>query len=126
MRIKNKSVQTEFHPVLTSFLFQVDDLYRSWRDEVVITSGSEHTARHGYRSLHYATPAQAADIRTWSMKIHKRGRVPSPAAQYKKLRELANTFCLSRGIPTDWIDVVLEKHHIHIEYQPKRIDPKLK
>ena len=120
MRRKNASVETEFHPVLTSFLFEVDELYRSWRDECVITSGSENTARHGYTSLHYATPAQAADIRIWSMKIHKRGRVPSPATQHEKLKIAAAAFCMNRGIPTSWIEIILEKHHIHIEYQPKR------
>ena len=120
MRRKNASVETEFHPVLTSFLFQVNELYRSWRDELVITSGSEPTRAHGYASLHYATPAQAADIRIWSMKAHKRGRVPSPATQYKTIKEAAVAFCVNHHIPTDWIDIILEKDHIHIEFQPKR------
>lgn len=126
MKIKNTSVETEFHPVLTSLLFHLDSLYRYWDDELIITSGSEHTARHGYTSLHYATPAQAADIRVWSKKYHNRGRVPLPQTQYQKVKELAVAYCVSHNIPTDWIDVILEKDHIHIEYQPKRQATKTK
>jgi hypothetical protein len=115
MRRKNSSVETEFHPVLTAFLFEVDDLYRSWQSEVVITSGSEESSRHGLTSLHYAKPAQAADIRIWEIK-----RVPTTNIQLDYIRKKADYFCALHDIPYNWIEVILETTHIHIEFQPKR------
>lgn len=116
MRRKDSSVETNFHPVLTSFLFDVDEVYRSWDDELVITSGSESGSKHGFTSLHYATPAQAADTRIWET-----NKVPAPIEQQVKLREVAEDFCDAHNIPHNWIEVILEPHHIHIEYQPKRL-----
>jgi len=119
MRTADKTVETEFHPLLTSFLFSADELYRSWRSEVIITCGSEHSAYHGYTSLHYALPAQGADIRSWDKKTG-RGDVPKPVHQVTALKRAAKNFCLAHNIPTDWIEVILEPDHIHIELQPKR------
>lgn len=116
MRRKDNSVQTEFHSLFTAFLFDVDELYRSWGSELVITSGSESSTKHGFTSLHYATPAQAADIRTWET-----GTTPAPIEQQEKLREVAAKFCKSYALPANWIEIILEPHHIHIEYQPKRL-----
>jgi hypothetical protein len=121
MKRKNPSVETSFHPILTSFLFEVDEVYIAWGDEAVITSGSEQTAKHSRTSLHYATPAQAADIRIWSKKLHGRGSVPDPAVQHQRLQLLAKDFCANSGFPNSWVEVILEANHIHIEYQPKRI-----
>jgi len=117
---KSSKVAVHFHSMLTSFLFEVDELYRKWGVELVITSGSELTKVHGYTSLHYATPAQAADIRTWDMITHSHGKVPKPHSQKEYLVELAKRFCLREKIPLDWIEIILETDHIHIEYQPKR------
>lgn len=115
MMTKDHSVETEFHPILTAFLFDVDKLYRNWNNELVITSGSEHSTRHSYTSLHYATPAQAADIRSWTI-----GSTPAANKQWETIMKVAVVFCERKGIPSSWIEVILESTHIHIEYQPKR------
>ena len=121
MRIKDTSVETEFHPILTSFLFYCDHIYRhEWLDELVITSGSEDTAKHGDTSLHYNIPCQAADIRTWDASVG-RGHVPTAKLQQSRLKKAAKEFLEASFMPTNWIDIVLEKDHIHIEFQPKRI-----
>jgi len=122
MKVKDSTVQTMFHPMLTSFLFYIDDLYIEWGSEVILTSGSEPTARHSITSLHYATPAQAADIRTWSKSTHNRGLVPSVSEQGVRLSKLALSFCKLHKIPANWIEIIIESDHIHIEYQPKRQD----
>lgn len=115
MRRKDATVHTEFHPIITAFAFYIDDLYRAWGDELVVTSGSEPGTRHGYTSLHYATPCQAIDIRS-----RKRAKVPGPHQQKPKLEECRNDFCDLRDMPRDWIEIILESNHFHIEYQPKR------
>jgi len=120
MRRKDKTVECEFHPVLTEFLVEVDELYREWNDELVITSGSEQGTRHKLTSFHYATPGQAADSRTWDAVEHNRGTVPPPNIQHAAIEEKAIRFCLRKDIPANWIEVILEAFHIHIEYQPKR------
>lgn len=115
MRVKDTSVQCVFHPVLTAFLFKLDPLYQGWKAEVVITSGSEITAHHSFTSLHYATPCQAADIRSWEV-----GVVPPPVEQVVQIKHIAAIYCDEIGIPEGWIEIILESNHIHIEYQPKR------
>ncbi len=115
MKRKNSSVELALHPMLTAFLCGVDDLYRSWDSELTITSGSETTARHGYTSLHYATPCQAVDIRIWET-----ADTPEPVSQQGAIEFLAKEFCENNELGADWIDVILESDHIHIEYQPKR------
>lgn len=117
MKVKDNSVQCKFHHILTDFLFWVDDLYRNYGDELIITSGSEDSARHSKTSLHYATPGQAADVRIW-----QRANVPSPDTQRSDIQHQAKLYCQGNGIPEDWIEVILETTHIHIEYQPKRRD----
>jgi len=115
VRTKDKSVQCSFHPVLTGFLFLVDEVYReNWDQEVIITSGSEPIKDHGYTSLHYATPAQAADIR-----VNSRG-LPGIKSIAGVLLIAAESYCKKINIPKDWIEVISETNHIHIEYQPKR------
>ena len=129
MRRKDESVETKFHPELTAFLFEVDDYYRDKPYEglendgafVMITSGSEQSARHGKSSLHYATPCCAADIRTWVRWQHLAGTELSPKQQHRDIEYLRNEYCFNIKMPADWIEVILEADHIHIEYQPKRI-----
>lgn len=116
MRVKDSTVECKFHPMLTSLLFTLDTLYRDWATELIVTSGSETGTRHGYTSLHYATPAQAADIRTLQT-----GSMPAPAAQVVHVRRETSRFCAANNIPNNWVDIVLESNHIHIEYQPKRL-----
>lgn len=117
MRTKDHTVETGFHPVLTGFLFQADKVYRAWNSELTITSGTEHSTRHSYSSLHYATPGQAADIRIWQIE-----KVPPADVQLDALQEAAGYYCDSLGIPHSWVDIVLESDHLHCEYQPKRRD----
>ena len=119
MRKKDTTVRTQFHPMITEFLFEVNELYRGWKDEVVITSGSEVTASHSRNSLHYATPAQAVDIRSWSY-AWGRGSVPKAHEQLNAICILRDSFAERVQIPADWLEVHLETNHIHIEYQPKR------
>lgn len=112
---KDDSVECEIDPILMDFLFWVDDVYRAWGSELVITSGSEDAARHSFTSLHYAKPSRAADIRTW-----ERDDVPNGHRQQIEVLAKANEYCRRKGIPLDWIEVILESSHIHLEYQPKR------
>jgi len=115
MRKKDASVEVDLAPVLFMILMDMDEQYRDWDGELVITSGSEVTAKHGYTSLHYAKPARAVDIRSWSIK-----RIPSETRQLEVMIAIKDKFCEKHNIPKNWIEVILEKTHIHIEYQPKR------
>lgn len=115
MITKDNSVETELHPTLTSLLFYLDSLYRNWGSELIITSGSEDSARHSFTSLHYAKPCQAVDVRIWQL-----AEVPKAAVQHRALILAKNNFCEIHSIPTNWFDIILESNHIHIEYQPKR------
>lgn len=120
MRRKDVSVEVAFHPVITQVAFSVDAVYRAWNDELVITSGSEHSAKHMNASLHYATPGCALDVRTWDADNHGRGVVPRPADQLVAVKQACADLSDELNIPSSWIDVVLENDHIHIEYQPKK------
>ena len=62
----------------------------------------------GIRYVLRRNPIRAAEI---SMtRLSKHGTVKKVAAD----------FCITEGLPADWIDTILESDHIHIEYQPKR------
>lgn len=120
MRTKDSSVKTAFHWILTELLFEFNELYRSWGGELVITSGSEHSARHGKNSLHYAIPACGVDTRTWD--ITDFGETIDAQAQHSAMCLTADKFCDDHDIPREWIEVILERHHVHTEFQPKRVD----
>lgn len=120
MRRKTSAVQCEFHPIITAFLFIIDDWFRTLEAEAIITSGSEKEERHGYTSLHYATPAQAVDIRSWN--ILYSGISYTAKMQNTVMIQLAADFCIEHNIPADWLEVILESNHHHIEYQPKRLE----
>lgn len=117
MRVKDQTVETEFHPKLTAFLFRADIVYDLWGSEAIITAGSENDQNHSRKSLHYADPGQAADLRIWAI-----ARVPEPPEQRDALRKAADQYCDDLNIPRNWIDIILKPSHIHIEYQPKRRD----
>ena len=116
MRTKSLAVETNFHPIITQLLFHLSPIYTGWGSELVITSGSEQTAVHSKHSLHYATPAQAFDLRTWLT-----ADTPEVSEQGATLKAACKAFCAKHSIPEDWVEVILESDHIHIEYQPKRI-----
>ena len=68
MKLKDASVETSFHPILTQALFYIDYyFYQKIGSDLLLTSGSEHTAKHSRTSLHYNVPAQAADFRSWTI-----------------------------------------------------------
>jgi hypothetical protein len=115
VKLKDTTVQCELHPTLTDFLFRVDAQYRKWDSELIITSGSEESARHGITSLHYAKPGCAVDVRT-----HEINNVPVPEVQRAALEAVKEFYCEDKDIPESWIEIILEKDHIHIEFQPKR------
>jgi len=117
MRRKDETVELKLHSMLAHFLWQIDDLYKSWDSELTITSGSELTAKHGYASLHYATPCQAVDTRIWQ---NHDNSIPPPIVQQKAIQKVAAIFCEEERIPISWIEIILEGNHMHIEYQPKR------
>lgn len=119
MRIKDTSVECKFHPILTAFLFYAEYEWLSrWGKELLITSGSEYDTYHSYKSMHYADPCCAADVRSWSFSF--RGQEVNAQQQVEYLSRLAVQYCFRESIPIDWIEVILETDHIHIEYQPKR------
>ena len=123
MILKDSSVQFGLHHLLSRFLVEcVDGWYRDSGSELVVTSGSEPEAVHSYGSKHYDRPGQAADVRTWDEATHGRGTVPTPYQQWIALGELAVQFCEANDLPTNCIDVVLEKTHIHIELHFKGRD----
>ena len=111
MHRKNITVELKLHPVLTDLLFVADEMYIDRKQELVITSGSELHARHKRTSLHYA--GCAVDIRTKNSQEH-------PIKQGVYLAALVKKYCKTNGIPVDWIEVVTEHNHLHLEYQPKR------
>ncbi len=115
MKLKDTTVQCELHWILMDFLFRVDTQYRKWDSELIITSGSEESARHGIQSLHYAIPGCAVDVRT-----HQINNVPNAEVQRASLELVKEFYCEEKGIPDSWIEIILEKDHIHIEFQPKR------
>lgn len=119
MKCKDQSVQCKFHPVLTEFLMEEADFYfRTINSEATITSGSEPEAKHGVTSLHYSDPCCAADLRSWT--IIYQDISYTAQMQHEELLGRAASFCIERGMPTSWLEVILEGDHHHIEYQPKR------
>lgn len=114
MNTKDKTVECEFNPILTAFLFMLDGIHRVEGGELMITSGSEATG-HAYTSLHHSIPCCAADVRNWD-RVGWDG-----VQQYEDTMHLATVFCQKHPqLAVGDIDVVLEKDHIHIELQPKR------
>jgi len=87
-------------PPLMIALIVVDQVYQEFGHNLVITSMNE--GKHSDTSLHYA--GAAFDCRT--------RHVPS-----EKLTIMKNAI-LAR-LPDLTFDVVIEKTHIHVEYQPK-------
>mgnify|MGYP001593379548 CR=1 FL=1 len=72
-------------------------VYRQYGTDLVITSAND--GKHGDKTLHHK--GLALDLRTWTLN----GREMQVAASLKK------------ALGDDY-DVVLEKDHIHVEYDP--------
>lgn len=98
MRLKDDSVKVEglswrmFHAALIA-----EAIYRKYGVEAIITSAKD--GKHSEHSLHYQ--GLALDLRTWNLggrEMHVLGE-------------------LKRALGPEY-DVVLEKDHIHLEYDP--------
>ncbi len=81
---------------IRSRLSAIDSLWRTWGEEVIITSTYE--GEHSAGSLHYVN--RAIDL-----------RLP-------KNKGAAQAVDAIKGLLGDDYDVVLEKTHIHVEHDP--------
>ena len=127
MRLKNKSVNIKnLWPEIKDKLTALDNLMlKSTGTELVITSGNDSNhwgskkppdnwnemsieqIRDYSNSLHYKD--RAIDIRTWAIYDLPRDK------QVEFIRKMRKIF------PKDKYDIVREKDHIHIEFDPKPI-----
>lgn len=94
---------TGIRPELVAALMVAQRVFDDLGADFVVTSCAEHSAAHSNASLHYAGSAFDCRIHHMLIKHH--------AEAVKMLKERL----------TDEFDVVLEKDHIHVEFQPKRI-----
>lgn len=79
-----------------------DDVYQRFAaDGVVITSARDGT--HMQNSLHYQ--GKAVDLRIWTVPTHQHNLLVA---------------AIKDSVGPDF-DVVLEKDHIHLEYDPKNV-----
>lgn len=116
--IKDSTISlSNLQPQMLIALMNANDLYAEWGLPCVITSAND--AKHSTTSLHYV--GAAVDIRTRNIKEVFSHR--AEADQAKKADEAAREIVkkLNDSLGLDF-DVILEKDHIHIEYQPKRRD----
>ena len=86
-------------PPMTKLLIVVEDVYEAYGYPAIITSGTE--GKHGTKSLHYE--GKALDFRT---------RFLRPIEKQAIADDIANR------LGKDY-DVVLERTHLHVEYDPK-------
>lgn len=97
---KNSNVNPALlSPQIVFALMVADSIYRKYGQELVVTSLND--SKHSFKSLHY--DGHAADLRTHYFTGADRIRVSD------ELRDALH----------DDYDVVLEKDHIHLEYDPK-------
>ena len=97
MHLKDNTVNiVDLVPELVMQLPSIDQIYADeYHTELVITSGKDGI--HGKGSLHYE--GKAVDLRTWNVLVSLVSRLQA---------ELGPNF-----------EVVLEKDHIHVEYDPQ-------
>ena len=101
MKLKNSDVNVNgIRPELVLALVIANDIYANHGENLVITSLND--GKHSQTSLHYS--GCAADLRT---------RYFLKSEQSKVVNDLKEALTID-------FDVVLEKDHIHLEYQPKR------
>lgn len=88
------------HPILVAKKDLIDEIHlKTVGREAIVTSGND--GKHMSTSLHYK--GKAIDLRTKD--LHR-----------KLIPKLADA--LRIGLGKDW-DIVVEKTHIHLEYDPK-------
>lgn len=97
---KKASVQGVLVPIMESYAIFCDSVHRSMFGRPLIIT-SIRDGRHGKNSLHYI--GKAFDVRIYD----------------KSKSQIIMFFnCLKRELDSR-LDIVLEKDHIHIEYDPK-------
>lgn len=102
-RLKDEYVQVkDLKPCIRKILQTIQNVCKYYEGEryiFTITSGHEVWAKHMKNSKHYK--GEAIDIRTIDMR--------NKMIVYRRLKEILKDY-----------DVILEKTHIHIEYEPKK------
>ena len=97
MKLKNGVSISGLRPEILVALIVAEGIAREEGSEIVVTSGVDGQHRAG--SLHYV--GLAVDLRRWNLR--------DPTAFVDRLKEsLGPSF-----------DVLLERTHIHVEFQPK-------
>lgn len=99
MKLKSSVRLKGLQPQILLAVIIANDVYDRHGRELVITSVND--SRHGDDSIHYK--GNAIDIRTRYFSLDEK------IAVYKEIKQ---------QLTIDF-DVVLEKDHIHIEYDPK-------
>lgn len=94
MKLKDGVVWQDMHPKIEDARQLVEKVYEEFKTELVITSGRD--GKHGDNSLHYS--GRAMDTRTFNILENL----------LKRLKEVLGSE----------YDIVLEKDHIHIEWDP--------
>jgi hypothetical protein len=100
MKLKPGVNPLGIRPELLVGLMAAAAVYTRHGFDLTITSLVDGT--HSQQSLHYA--GQAADLRIWGI---------NPVLLAQMVREIND------ALGADY-DVILERDHIHLEYQPKR------
>lgn len=99
MKLKSNVRLKDLQPQILLAVIIANDVYDRHDKELVITSVND--SRHGKNSIHYI--GNAIDLRTRYFSLDEK------IAVYKEIKQ---------QLTVDF-DVVLEKDHIHIEYDPK-------
>ncbi len=99
MLLKQNVKINGLRPELLLAIVIVNDVYKHFDEELVITAITDGI--HSKTSLHYV--GFAFDCRIW----------------YFDKNEIPQVVKMIKEALTDEFDVVLEKDHIHIEFQPK-------
>lgn len=95
-------------PEMMLGIYICDQVFALSNYDCVITSCTEESTVHGFASLHYS--GCAIDLRTKHL-----------AEDADEIVEIAKVIVkLLKASLGASFDVVLEKDHIHVEYQPKR------
>lgn len=92
------------HPIMWDLIYDIEPLYEA--EDLVLILTAALDGKHSYGSFHYL--GLAIDIRTRTLS--------DPDDMFEKIkRKISPAF-----------DVILHKTHMHIEYQPKTQDERIK
>lgn len=102
MRIKSGegAARLTYAMALAVMFVIIDEVYKKYGDEAIITSGID--GKHSVGSLHYA--GAALDFRTRELSSENQQKVRDEIKE-----RLGDDF-----------DVILESNHLHVEWQPKQ------